>query len=248
MLTRRQSIDNFKKHIDELINKGFTLSDTKLTDLMRSISTSEMFYSLFDYCTQDFDYDEAFSAAFVQGDGYAKGRFVLPADPKKQIALIFSVLYQINTKEIDFYNLLEKYFYVSGYEDNYRKFAIEVLLPFRAEVLRAVEAMMEGDDPVITPDEHTDAPKTRAINADDAETVLKLLEESRAIILQYKIDAVQKGEVVDLYQNFKDALFEGEARSVRIAYLGYKYATLYHKKMDGTMLKIEKILKKNGVL
>ncbi len=247
MQTKLKSIENFKKYMDDLISSNYVLSEKKLTDLMRSISTSKLFFTLFEYCTEDFDYEAAFSQAFIPGDGYGNGKFVLPRDAKVQIALIFSLLFQINAKEMDFLNLLEKYFFVNSYNESYRNFAMQVLLPFRSEVLRAVEAMAEDDSvplkaPVVKPIE------TKTIKDEDAKTVIKLLDESRSIILQYKIEPNQKAEIVDLYQNFKDALFDGDGEKIRIAYLGYKYATLFHRKLDGTLWKIESILKKNGIL
>lgn len=250
MLTRQKSIDNFKMYMDDLINSGFILVDSKLTNLMRSISTSSMFYSLFEYCTEDFDYESAFALAFRKGEGYGNGRFILPPEAKNQIALIFSLLYQINTKELNFLNLLEHFFFVNDYADSYRNFAAQVLIPFRTEVLRAVAAMSDTGASVQEPQKapsHT-AVEIKTVNEDDAKTIIALLDESRSIILQYKIDAALKGEIVDLYQNFKDSIYDGDCKTIRIAYLGYKYATLYHRKLDGTMLKIEKLLKKNGVL
>ncbi len=249
MQTKQKSIENFKKYIDELISSSFVLSDKKLTDLMRAISTSKLFYTLFEYCTEDFDYEEEFKKAFIKGDSYGDGKFVLPTNPKDQIALIFCLLYQINAKEVDFLNILDNYFFVNNYNESFRNFSIQVLLPFRSEVLKTVEAMAE-DDVVLMPEEPVIKKKkvTCSIKEGDVKKIIELLDESRSIILQYKIEPQLKAELVDLYSNFKDSLYDDEPSKIRIAYLGYKYATLYHRKLDNTFYKIQSILEDNGIL
>lgn len=249
MQTKQNSIDNFKRYTDDLINTNLVLFEKKLTDLMRSISSSELLFSLFEYCAADFDYEKTFNESFQRGNGYGKGRFILPTQPKSQIALIFLLLYQINTHEINMLNLLDNFFFLNTYDESYRNFALQVLTPFRGEVLRVAETMAEdGPLPVVDISKSAKEPIVKSMKIEDANAIIKLLDESRSIILQYKIDALLKKELVDLYQNFKDTLFEGENSKIRIAYLGYKYATLYHRKLDKTMLKIEKILKDNQVL
>ncbi len=249
MQTKQNSIDNFKRYIDDLINANLVLFEKKLTDLMRSISSSELLFSLFEYCTSDFDYKNTFNESFQRGDGYGKGRFILPTQPKNQIALIFSLLYQINMHDINMFNLLDNYFFVNTYDESYRNFVLQVLTPFRSEVLRVAETMAEDESASVADlSKPAKAPVIKSMKIEDANAIIKLLDESRSVILQYKIDVTLKKELVDLYQNFKDSLFEGENSKIRIAYLGYKYATLYHRKLDKTMLKIEKLLKDNQVL
>lgn len=252
MQTKRQSIDNFKKLIDELISSSYVLYDKKLTDLMRAIGNSKLFYTLFKYCTDDFDYEGVFTQSFVQTDaGYGHGKFVLPKEPKDQIALIFSLLFQIDAKEINFLDILERYFFVNNYNESFRNFAMQVLYPFRSEVLKVVEAMAEdstGDVQPVKESIKVTPVKEKTIKVKDVKTIIDLLDESRSIIFQYKIEPGLKTELVDLYQFFKDSLYEGEPKTIRLSYLAYKYATLYHRKLDNTMLKIEKLLKMNGVL
>lgn len=247
MQTKQKSIENFKKYIDELISSSYVLSDKKLTDLMRAISTSKLFYTLFEFCTEDFDYEEAYKKAFVKGDGYGNGKFILPSDSKEQIALIFCLLYQINAKEADFLNLLENYFFVNNYNESFRNFSMQVLLPFRSEVLKTAEAMAE-DDAVLAPEPIIRKKGKCSVKEKDIKKIIALLDESRSIILQYRIEPELKAELIDLYSNFKDSLYDDEPSKIRIAYLGYKYATLYHRKLDNTFYKIQSILKENGIL
>lgn len=248
MQTKQKSIENFINYMDELVASNYILSDKKLTDLMRSIATSKLFYTLFEYCSQDFNYEECFKDSFVRGDGYGKGRFILPKDPKVQIALIFSLLFQINTNEISFLNLLDNYFNGNSYNESYRNFAMQVLIPFRSEVLKVATAMAEDEDPILDVQEIKTTPTHQTIKEEDAKKITELLDQSRSVILQYKIEPALKGELVALYENFKNVLYEGIGEKIKIAYLGYKYATLYHRKQDKIMRQIETILISNGIL
>lgn len=250
MQTKRQSIENFTKLIDELISSSYVLYEKKLTDLMRAISSSKLLYTLFEFCTSDLDYEKTYKVAFTEGEGgYGKGKFVLPKDAKTQIAFIFALLFKINSKEINFLDILERYFFVKTHNESYRNFSLQVLLPFRSAVLKVAEAMAEDGGTVQKPSEPVVVTnKVKSISVKDVKTIVELLEESYSIIMQYKIEPGLKAELLDLYQNFKDCLYEGEPKNIRIGYLGYKYATLYHRKLDLTMQKIEKILKDNDIL
>ncbi len=253
MQTRRKSIENFIKCMDEFISANYVLSDAKLSNVMRALSSSKLFYTLLEFCTQDFDYQSAFSSAFIKGDGFGKGSFVLPSNSKSVIALGFSVLYQLNVKELDFYKLLDEYFYLRNYNDSFKNFSMQFLVPFRCEVLKAAEIMLKDGEVVAgaPADLSTDADKLENksfLNEDEVERISALLDQSKATILQYKIEAKLKAELVVLYDAFQSALKEGDDYKIKIAFLGYKYATYYHRKADNSVWKIEKILISKGVI
>ena len=66
--------------------------------------------------------------------------------------------------------------------------------------------------------------------------------------MQYKIEPELKADLMALYDNFDQALFESDPDRIKVAFLGYKYSTLYHRKLDVSVNKIEDILKSCGVL
>ncbi|MBQ3166535.1 MAG: hypothetical protein IJC01_04270 [Clostridia bacterium] len=246
MQTKYKSIENFQRYVDDLISSKYILTEKKLTDLMRSLSSSKLFYKLFEHCTDDFDYDRAFQRAFQKGKGYGKGKFILPTDSRDVIALVFSLLFQISAKEIDLLKLLEEYFYVSNYDDSFRNFSMQVLVPFRTEVLKAARAMAQETTPatmsVVT------KPVEKTVSDDDVKTITAMLEETFSVILQYKINDLLKADLVAVHGEFKEALYQGEPERIKIAFLAYKYATLYHRKNDVSVWKIDSILKKAGIL
>lgn len=255
MQTRQQSIDNFTKCIDALIYSSYILSDKKLTDLMRTLSTSKMLYKLIEHCTDDFDFYAQYEKSFVSGETFGKGTYVPPTDARATIAFVFGLLYQINTNQIELLPLLDKYFYAGENTDRFRNFTMQVLVPFRTEILHATKAMME-EQFYVEPKEAEVQVKPAAENQKrsyvltkkDARQISTYLDETRAIILQYKIDVKQKTELVDVYTAFRATLFGDNAKLIKSAYLAYKYITLYYRKNDNNISRVEQILKNASII
>ena len=246
MLTKTRSVDTFTKNIDELISCQYVLSAKKITNLLKGISVSRLFYELFCFCTADFNYKEAKRKYFTFSGSYGK-RFILPPDGKTMIALGFSLLYAIDSKEEDLASLLNEYFYESGINAAYKRFAKEFLTPFRQEVLFAANAMINSD--AAKPLSEGSVRRNGNLLSDENIAIVKnLLEQSKGVILQYRIEPNLKSELIALYDNFAAELYDFEPQRIKVAYLGYKYGILFHKKHDTSLEKIEEILKKGGIL
>ena len=246
MLTQSMSIEAFEKNMDEVINCPYILSEKKIAALLKGISVSRIFYELFDFCTTNFNYAEARKKYFNTNAAYGK-RFVLPPDSKTIIALGFSVLYCIDSKEEDFVSLLNEYFYEPNINSAYRRFAKELLLPFKVEVLSVANAMIRDKGMEWEVAEKKPL-KKNLLSDDDVKKIRDLLEQSKSVILQYKIEPELKAELIILYDSFSGSLYETEPERIKVAYLGYKYGILFHKKHDASLLKIEEILKNGGIL
>jgi len=240
------SVQSFERNMDEVINSPYILSAKKISILLKDISGSKLFYELFDFCTSDFNYIEARNTYFSKNAAYGR-RFVLPPDPKTIIAFGFSVLYCIDSHEEDLVSILNDYFYESNINAAYRRFAKELLVPFKREVLSAADAMINSreDDPVVVDNKGV---RKLLLSEEDISMIKELLEQSKGVILQYKIEPDLKGELMALYDFFKSCLYEDEPEKIKIGYLGYKYGILYHKKHDAGLIKIEQILKNGGIL
>ena len=240
------SIDAFEKNMDEVINCPYVLSGKKISLLLKAISVSRLFYELFDFCTADFDYFKERKKYFVKTASYGK-KFVLPLDSKTVIALGFSVLYCIDSKEEDLVTLLNDYFYEQNINNAYRRFTKELLVPFKTEVLSVANAMIREETEVVAVAEKKHRRKN-LLSDEDIARVHELLEQSKSVILQYKIEPDLKTELIILYDSFNSALYEVEPEKIKVAYLGYKYGILFHKKHDASLIKIEEILKNGGIL
>ena len=232
--------------MDELINSPYVLSAVKISNLLKGISSSKMLYELFEYCLDGFDFDAARSRYFLKGERGEEGRFLLPPDARTVIALGFYLLYSIDTKAVDFMSVLGNYFYADDVNSAYGNFAVEFLKPFKDNVLASVRLMIEGEREM--PVAKVTKSDKKVLADADARAIEALLDQSKGVILQYRIEPKLKAELVVLYDNFKQAIFDGDANRVKIAFIGYKYAVLFHKRSEVGIEKIEKILSEAGII
>ena len=246
MLTQAMSVDAFAANMDKLINCQYVLSAKKISNLLKGISLSRLFYELFGYCSDGFDYAAARKKYFSTNAAYGK-RFILPTDSRTIIALGFSVLYAIDSGEEDFVTLLNDYFYEKNINGAYARFANELLVPFKKEVITVANAMINAEENEYEVTEASPA-KKNLLSDEDISVIKVLLEQSKGVILQYKIEPNLKSELMTLYDNFVSELYDVEPEKIKAAFFGYKYGILFHKRHDAGLEKIAEILKKGGIL
>ena len=246
MPTRTKSIEDFKKNIDEIIASPYVLSPIKISNLLKCVASSKMLFELFDFCLKGFDYETVKNTYFINGSGRGNGKFLMPPDPKTFIALVFSLLYRLDTKKVDLMTVLGNYFYAEDLDSAYKNFCSVVLVPFKEQVLSTVKQMIEGER--AQPEAKVEKRSGVALSGQDLKKIDALLDQSKGVILQYRIEPKLKAELVSLYDNFKQAIFENEPLKLKVAFLGYKYAALYHRRLDVSVEKIEEILAKAGIV
>lgn len=246
-MTREQSVANFTKNIDELIESNYILASKKISLLLKGVSSSKLFFELFEHCTADFNYNDAKKRAIVSASTYGAGRFIMPKDSRSIIAFVFLLLCEVDMNEMGLLNLLETCFFEGGYNESFRRFAKEVLTPFKNEVMLAVSKMLNTTKYSLQAVEVKKVEKPVLTDAQSLE-IKKYLNESKAIILQYKMEAKLKAELLALYDNFTDALYGTDRDRLKLSFLGYKYSTLYHRKLDVSVGEIEKLLIGYGIL
>lgn len=250
MPTREQSIALFKKNCDDLIASNYILANKKISVLLKAVSSSKLFVELFEFCAEGFDYEETKRRSIVKGLSYGSGRFVMPSGSREIIAFVFLLLCEIDLKELDFMKLLETCFYEGGYNESFKRFSKEVLVPFKNEVIYAVEKMISGEPESRITSSSVKVQKAvkPVLNDESTEKIKALLNQSRSIILQYKMDTQLKTELMALYDDFSSALYGTDAERLKLSFFGYKYSTLYHRKLDVSVGEIETILKENGII
>lgn len=245
-MTDEQSIGAFSRAMDELCDTTYLLAEKKLAAMLKTVAVSRVLMELFSYCVEDFDYDTEKKKYFVKGDNI-EGKFLLPPDSRTIIALCFSFLFRLDSRQEDLLVALSDYFCVNDLNIAYKRMCAELLKPFKVEVLSAAGSMINGfkEEPRVAQKRISDK---KALSFSDAALIKELLKKSKGIILQYKIEPELKADLMTLYDNFDSALFEADADRIKVAFLGYKYSTLYHRKLDVSVNQIEEILKRNGVL
>ncbi|HIY78508.1 MAG TPA: hypothetical protein H9728_05640 [Candidatus Borkfalkia excrementavium] len=143
MDTDMRQIDAFLQKCDEVMQSKFIIADTKISDLLKSIASSDLLYAFFREATKNFDYPAAQKKYMnYMPEGTAgKRKLLFPEDPEERLAFVFCLLVDFDNKRIDLSDFLSEYFYEDGsvYESFYA-FCNQVIKPFK----NAVKVMFRG--------------------------------------------------------------------------------------------------------
>ena len=115
MITRKQSIEYFSSRMDELITSNYLLADKKITNLLKTVTTSKLFYNLICYTAQGFDFATYYPSL-------PKGEFFSIKNKKNFIAFAFCLFVEIDAKNEDLLNVLSLYYHADSFENSYKLF------------------------------------------------------------------------------------------------------------------------------
>ena len=152
-MTTREELDLFVERADDLIDSKYILADVKIVNLLKAVACSDVLLAIFKNCLSDFDFHLAKKKYLVKNafQGGDKGEFILPPNSRELLAFIFSVLVEIDNKNIQLGEFINKYFYVDGsYSSGYSAFVNAMIKPFRNSVKLLMESVIEGSiqDPI----------------------------------------------------------------------------------------------------
>lgn len=260
MVTRKQSLNNFSTRMDDLINCAYLLSAPKITAVLKSITSSHLFFELVTFCMEDVDFDELFVQYSLSAEPY-------PVDDKKTlIAFGFNLLALIDSGEIELYDVISNNYKRSTLDKCYSNFAAAFLIPFKTAVIDTVEKMIDlsraeetsADAPAAGDKKDDDVSPVFARADDDGEgrknyltcysDIQTIVTEERVKIMYAKLREGERQDLVMLLDAFRDCLFKGTKEQIKQAFISYKYAVQNFKKLDTAVDDIGRILKFCGII
>lgn len=142
MAGAREQVDLFLKRCDELVRAGFIVADTRISDLLKAVVSSDALYAFFKDATAGYDYAAAKRRYMnYTPQGSARKQLLFPDDPAERLAFTFFLLAEIDAKSIDLSAFLQEYFYADGsLYGSFYAFCNQVIKPFR----NAVKTMFRG--------------------------------------------------------------------------------------------------------
>ncbi len=241
---KKEELALFLERADEMINSKYILADIKIVNLLKSIAASETLIALFKNCLEDFDYAKAKKTYLVKSPYLSedKGEFVMPESSIELLAFTFSILMDIDSKNIDLYTFLDKYFYVDGSSYSaYSAFLNSVIKPFRNTVKVIVENVIEGKiaDPVKeiskkeTQKSEPEVDKKAApVDKTATFSAIKkikgyLLVDKTKVKASKKKDAV-KNELLTVVDTLANVIESGDKDAINYAFITYKYVAKAH--------------------
>ena len=243
-MTIREELDLFIDRTDEFVESKYILADIKIVNILKAIASSETLIALFKNCLTDFDYFEAQKKYLVKNrfQGGDKGEFVLPPNSRELLAFIFNVLVDIDAKNIDLGEFINKYFFVDGsFSSGYDAFINGMIKPFRNSVKLLMENVLAGNlqDPVeALVEEENKRIKQAQIDAENMEKEKALMQKAygasvkaiRGMLLEDKqkvkngrLDEQDKKEIVLVIDMLANVLESEDVDAIEYAFVAYKY-------------------------
>ena len=270
-MTKREELDIFIERAEELIDSKYIIADVKIAGLLKSIAASDTLIALFKNCLIDFDYQLAKKRYLVKSQYLSsdKGEFVLPPNSRELLAFILCVLVDIDAKNLDLSEFINKYFFEDGsFSSGYELFITAMIKPFKNSVKVLMEGVINGklQDPV---EAMLEEEKKRANKLEEEEkaaqkeqalgkkTYATSIRKAKQILLndKQKIKASKKKVVVKnaiiLIIDMLANVIESEDRdAVEYAFTAYKYMAKAHPiAFFGRTHKLSKLIRSilNGI-
>ena len=95
----------FNNACEELIAGKYILADIKIASILKIVETNEKIKNIVATCLEDFNFKTSFSAAIKQTN--ENFSFVLPEQEKNLVALVYSLLCNINNGTLNFTDFLK---------------------------------------------------------------------------------------------------------------------------------------------
>jgi len=264
VLTIREELDLFVERADDFIESKYILADIKIVNLLKAIASSETLLALFKNCLTDFDYYEAQKKYLVKNrfQGGDKGEFILPPNSRELLAFIFNILVDIDAKNIELGEFINKYFFVDGsFSSGYDAFVNAMIKPFRNSVKILMENVLAGSlqDPVeALVEQENKRREQEEKEAKDKEREKALLQKAygasvKAIkdmllldkqkIKNAKLKEENQKEIILVIDMLANALESEDKEAIFYAFVAYKYvAKSYRAKFRGRVKRVTKLI------
>ena len=248
-MTKREELSFFSERANELIDSKYILADIKIVNLLKAIAASDTLLALFKNCLTVFDYYDAKKKYLVKSPLFDdKGEFVKPQSSREFLAFVFTILVDMDAKNIVLGDFLDKYFYEDGScYSGYASFINAMIKPFKTLVEKLMESVIEGklQDPVeaLTEEEIRKAREKKIL--DEEEKKSKELSQKKygasvkkikEILLsdKKKIKASKTAEekkkdyllIVDMFGSVIESL---DKDAIEYAFTAYKFMAKAHK-------------------
>ena len=211
MAGAREQVELFLKRCDDVIRSGFIIADTRISDLLKSIVSSDALYAFFKDATNGYDY-EAAKRRYMNYTPPGSSRRVLlfPEDPAERLAFTFFILAEIDAKSIDLSAFLQEYFNADGsLHGSFYAFCNQVIKPFR----NAVKTMFRGGAAA-------EAEKLGAVRA--ASALAPVIEAERKRVYTARIPDAVKVDALLLLNAAENSVSDPETLAgVLVGYLAF---------------------------
>lgn len=141
MVTLNESLEKFKEKTDALVNAKYLFAEREIGEVLKVIADSRLLYELFEYVTEDFDYETFKSVCFSKGNAVK-----LPKKDEELLALCLTLLVDIDRGNISLDEFCDEYFPKGGSsQGKYAAFVVSVIIPFVDTTEKVVNKLINAE-------------------------------------------------------------------------------------------------------
>ncbi len=264
MRTREESLNNFIKLVDELIASRYLFANSKVFEVITAINSSKLLSDTFNYFVDNYDFQTALVDAFIQTgeDKY----FVLPERNTDVLAFVYSLLREVNYKNLQLTDLLDFFDPHKNYDTAYSNFANIVLVPFKSYAYQIGMQMINSTQTREEAVAMNKLVEEEPLNVDDTEklieqaaqkvgsyenslaTLVRLLDLERLSVKDSRISQADVAELMYILDLFEAKIREKDNEKIKLIYLAYLYAVRPFKKLKSNIKRITEILMEEQVI
>lgn len=167
-------IQAFYKACTDTKNAKFILAESKISEILRAIVNSPELVSVVSDSLAGFNFSSEFNKIQVKNE-MRRINIILPKDEHKLVAIVFSLLGEIDAHRVDFHDFIFSYFDAgnSTLLECYDRFVQTIIMPFRDTLCEMVgyDVPQEDDEEFDAVDEDVDYIDDEQENEDE-DTIL----------------------------------------------------------------------------
>lgn len=128
----KRRIEDFYNACSDMINAKLILADAKIGKILKTITSSSDLISVVGETLINFNFDNEFSKAQVKNEMKTL-YFELPEDKSKLVALVFGILSECDTHQLDLHDFIRDFFVneIGDMSYGFTNFVYSVIFPFR---------------------------------------------------------------------------------------------------------------------
>ncbi len=116
---------------DEFVSGKYILADIKIASILKLVNADEKVKNIIASTLVNYDFVAHLKQAIIENEDETY-TLNMPTDEKQIIAFVYCLLYRFNTKEINFYDFLNKFFKTDeNLGQEFKVFAESIILPFK---------------------------------------------------------------------------------------------------------------------
>ncbi|MGN0961649.1 MAG: hypothetical protein ACI4PF_05580 [Christensenellales bacterium] len=140
----RKNLVDFFNACNEMIEGRFILSDTKVSNILKSVVKSEKLYNLYSECMQGFRFAQTLESCKASNPANG-GYFQMPQEEKDIVAFVTCLLLEVDKRNINLQTFVTDNFYsADGYNISYNNFSLMVLVEYKTAVKNLLNVDDEG--------------------------------------------------------------------------------------------------------